>query len=192
MQQHTTLKSGYEAWRKMLPKWRWEMVKQLIVGLSRGMLVINVWVEVEDSIEDKVPHNYQETLLVGLPLQGEGVLIREVSGVPISQPWWEGPRESNWARRAGRGLRVKVNLLIFKDEKTKDTVTYHSWQWWDIGIFCHCLGWDMANTCCHMFLGHYKGSLETLPGVQVKKATLTNILQMLDEHYGMVYDVQCP
>ena len=36
-------------------------------------------------------------------------------------------RESNWAGRTGRGLRVKVNLPIFKNEKTKDAVTYHSW-----------------------------------------------------------------
>ena len=38
-----------------------------------------------------------------------------------------GSRESNQAGRTGRGLRVKVNLPIFKDEKTKDAVTYHSW-----------------------------------------------------------------
>ena len=37
-----------------------------------------------------------------------------------------GSRKSNQAGRTGRGLRVKVNLLIFKDEKTKDAVTYHS------------------------------------------------------------------
>ena len=38
-----------------------------------------------------------------------------------------GSRESNWTGRAGRGPRVKVNLLIFKDEKTKDALTYSSW-----------------------------------------------------------------
>ena len=37
-------------------------------------------------------------------------------------------REGNQAGRAGRGLRVKVNLPIFKDEKAKDVVTYHSWR----------------------------------------------------------------
>ena len=36
-------------------------------------------------------------------------------------------RKSHPAGRTGRGLRVKVNLLIFKDEKTKDAVTYHLW-----------------------------------------------------------------
>ena len=33
-----------------------------------------------------------------------------------------------------RGLQVKVNLPMFKDEKTKDAVTYQSWQW-DVAIF---------------------------------------------------------
>ena len=62
------------------------MVMQVIMGLSRRTLVLNVWVEVESGIEDKVPHNCQETLLVDLPLQGEGVSIKEVIGVPSSQP----------------------------------------------------------------------------------------------------------
>ena len=52
--------------------------------LSRGTLILIMWVEVEDGIEDKVPNNYRETLLVDLPLQGEGFPIREVNGVPIS------------------------------------------------------------------------------------------------------------
>ena len=50
----------------------------------------------------------------------------------------KGSRESNQAGRTGKGLRVKVNLPIFKDKKTKDAVTYHSWQW-DITIY-HCSG----------------------------------------------------
>ena len=50
----------------------------VIVGLSGGMLVLNVWAEVEDSVEDKASHNYQETFWVDLPLQGEGVQIRDV------------------------------------------------------------------------------------------------------------------
>ena len=84
------------------------------------MLVLNVWVEAEDGVEDKAPHDSWETLLVDLPLQGEGI--------PISWPWWGVLEKSNWAGQAGRGLRVKVNLPIFKDEKTKDAVTYHLWQ----------------------------------------------------------------
>ena len=86
-QQHTKSKSRCEAWRKMLPKWRWEIMKQVIMG---RMLVLSMWVEVEDGIEDRVPHDYWETLPVDLPLQEEGVQSREVNRVPISQPWLEG------------------------------------------------------------------------------------------------------
>ena len=70
-----------------------------------------------------------------------------------------GSRESN---QGGRGLTVKVNLLIFKDEKTKDAVNYHLW-WWDIGIFCH-LGWDDQHLLSYIFWS-LQGSLETLPGI---------------------------
>ena len=62
-QQHTTLKSGCEAWRKMLLKLSWEITKWIIVGLSGRMLILSIWVEVEDGVEDKAPHNYWETLL---------------------------------------------------------------------------------------------------------------------------------
>ena len=85
-QQHTTLKSGCKTLRKMLLKWRWEMAMCVIVGLSTVMLILNVWIEVED----KVPHDYWETLPVDLPLQGEGVLMKEAIRVPISQPWQGG------------------------------------------------------------------------------------------------------
>ena len=34
------------------------MVMQVIVGLSGGMLILNVWVEVEDGVEDKATHDY--------------------------------------------------------------------------------------------------------------------------------------
>ena len=90
LQQHTTLKSGCKARRKMLLIWRWEMVMWVIMGLSRGMLIFNMWVEVEDGVKGKVPHDYQEMHPVDLPLQEEGVLIKEATGVPFSQPWWGG------------------------------------------------------------------------------------------------------
>ena len=88
--EHTTSKSGCKTWRKMCLKWRWEMVMWVITGLSRGMLILNVWVEVEDGIEDNVPNDYWETLPVDFPLQGQGVPIKKVNRVPISQPWWGG------------------------------------------------------------------------------------------------------
>ena len=89
-QQCTTSKSGCKAWRKMLPKWSWEMMKWVVMGLSGRKLILSIWVEVEDGMEDKVPHDYEETLLVDPPLQEEGVQIGEVSGVPIRWPWLEG------------------------------------------------------------------------------------------------------
>ena len=92
-------------------------------------------------------------------------------------------RGSRGSNQAGRGLRVKVNLLIFKDEKTKDVVTYHLW-WWDITIF-HCLGWDDKHLLPYIFwsLQGFHGDLSRSLG---EDATLTNILQTLDEHYDIV------
>ena len=56
---------------------------------------------------------------------------------------------------AVRGLMVKVNLPIFKDEKMKDAVTYLSW-WWDMAIFVSQV--ETINICCHMFSAHCKDS----------------------------------
>ena len=78
---------------------------------------------------------------------------------------------------------MKVNLPIFKDEKTKDAVTYHSW-WWDIALFC-CSGWDDQQLLLYIFQ-----SLQGFPGDLARSlgedATLTKVLQMLDKHYGVV------
>ena len=49
-------------------------------------------------------------------------------------------RESGQLGWTGRGFRVNVNLPTFKDEKAKDAVAYHSWQW-DVSLFC-CYSWD--------------------------------------------------
>ena len=91
--------------------------------------------------------------------------------------------DSNPSVQTGRVLRMKVNLLIFRDEKTKDAVTYHSWQW-DIAIF-HCLGWDNQHLLPYVFwsLQGFPGDLARRLG---KDATLSDILQMLDKHYGIV------
>ena len=91
--------------------------------------------------------------------------------------------ESNQPAWPGMGLRVKVNLLIFKDEKTKDAVTYHSWQW-DIAIF-HCSGWDDQHLLLHV-LWSLQGFLGDLARSIGDDAALNDILQMLNKHYGMV------
>ena len=94
-----------------------------------------------------------------------------------------GSRVRNQAGRTGRGLRVKVNLPIFKDEKTKDAVTYHSWQW-DVAIFHH-PGCDNQHLLPYIFQS-LQGFPRDLARSQGEDATLTNVLHTLDEHYGMV------
>ena len=94
-----------------------------------------------------------------------------------------GSREGNRAGRAGRGLRVKVYLLIFKEEKTKGAVTYHLWQW-NVAIFCHS-GWDDQHLLPYIFQS-LQGFLGDLARSLGEDTTITDVLQMLTEHYGMV------
>ena len=83
----------------------------------------------------------------------------------------------------GRGLQVKVNLPIFKDEKMKDAVTYCFW-WWDMAIF-HWSGWDNSHLLLYNF-----SSLQGFPGDLAQglgeDTTLIDMLQTFDEHYGVV------
>ena len=92
-------------------------------------------------------------------------------------------RESNQSVLVGRGLRMKFNLPIFKDRKTKDAVTYCLW-WWDVTIFCHS-GWDDQDLLPYIFQS-LQGFLGDLARSLGENATLNDILQMLDEHYGAV------
>ena len=93
------------------------------------------------------------------------------------------PHNSHRSVCEGRGPWVKVNLPTFKDEKTKDAVTYHSWQW-DVAIFCH-LCWDDGHLLPYIFqsLQGFPGSLARGLG---EDAILSNVLQMLDDHYGVI------
>ena len=85
--------------------------------------------------------------------------------------------ESNWPKWPGRGLRVKVNLLTFKDEKTKDAVTYCSW-WWDVAIFCHS-GWDNQH-----LLPYVIWSLQGFPGDLARSLGKDTILNdVLQTHW---------
>ena len=78
---------------------------------------------------------------------------------------------------------MKVNLPTFKDKKGKDAVTYHLWQW-DVSVF-YCSGWDD-----HHLLPYVSRSLQGFPGDLAwslgKDATLGDVLQMLDKHYGIM------
>ena len=165
----------------MLLKCRWEMVMWVIMGLSGEMLILRMWVEVEDDIEDKAPHNCWDMFLEDLSLQGSSNWGSNQSSHHSTMMGWS--REGNWGGRAGRGLKGKVNLLIFKDEKTKDTVTYYLWRW-DVATFFF-LGWDDQHLLPYIF-----PSLQGFPGDLVRSlgedTTLTDILKMLDEHHGVV------
>ena len=90
---------------------------------------------------------------------------------------------SNRSAHVGSGPQVKVNLLIFKDEKSKDAVTYHSWQW-DMAISSWS-GWDdqhlLPDTFCS--LQGFPGDLASSLG---EDATLNDVLWMLDEHYSVI------
>ena len=94
--------------------------------------------------------------------------------------------ESKWSSHQltmMRGSRESKDVKGEKDEKTKDAVAYHSW-WWNVAIFCY-LGWDDQHLLPYVFhsLQGFSGDLARSLG---EDATLTDILQTLDEHYDMV------
>ena len=76
---------------------------------------------------------------------------------------------------------MKINLPIFKDEDTKDAVTYHSWRW-DLMVYCHAVCRD------HTLLLYTNWSLQGYPRELVWNSgmdiTLDDVLTILDEHYN--------
>ena len=78
---------------------------------------------------------------------------------------------------------MKVNLPTFKDEKSKDAVTYYSWPW-DMAIF-HQSVWNDQHLLPYVF-----HSLQGFPGDLARSlgedATLNDVLQMLDKYYGVI------
>ena len=78
---------------------------------------------------------------------------------------------------------MKVNLLIFKDKKTKDAVTYCLW-WLVIAIFHHS-GWDDQHLLPYIFQS-LQGFLRDLARSLGEYATLNDILQTLGKHHGVV------
>ena len=42
---------------------------------------------------------------------------------------------------------MKINLPIFKDEDTKDAVTYQSWRW-DLMVYHHVQDVEIAHSSC--------------------------------------------
>ena len=89
----------------------------------------------------------------------------------------------SWQCHRESGDHMKINLPVFKDEDTKDAVTYQSWHW-DLTVYCHAWCWDctlLPYTICS--LQGYSGELVRSSGTDV---TLDDVLTILDEHYNNV------
>ena len=100
--------------------------------------------------------------------------------------------QSNCSNRSGRfrcGRRhreethMKINLPIFKDEDTKDAVTYQSWRW-DLMVY------RRAGCRDRTLLPYAIRSLQGYPGELVRSSgtdiTPDDVLTILDEHYNNV------
>ena len=78
---------------------------------------------------------------------------------------------------------MKINLPVFKDEDTKDVITYQSWCW-DLTVYHH------AGCLDHALLPYIICSLQGYPGELVRSLgtdiTLDDVLTILDEHYNNV------
>ena len=78
---------------------------------------------------------------------------------------------------------MKINLPIFKDEDTKDAVTFQSWRW-DLTVYRHagCRDDTLLPYAIRSLLS-YPGELVQSSGTDV---TLNKVLTILDEHYNNV------
>ena len=78
---------------------------------------------------------------------------------------------------------MKINLPVFKDEDTKDTVTYQSWHW-DLKVYHHAGCQDCT------LLPYIICSLQGYPRELVRSLgtdiTLDDVLTILNEHYNNV------
>ena len=84
--------------------------------------------------------------------------------------------------REPRG-HIKINLPVFKDEDTKDAITYLSWHW-DLTVYHHT---GCQDCTCLPYIIHslqvYLGELVRSLGMDI---TLDDVLTILDEHYNNV------
>ena len=73
---------------------------------------------------------------------------------------------------------MKINLPIFKDEDTKDVITYQSWCW-DLTVY------HWAGCGDHTLLPYAIHSLQGYPGESVRSSgtdiMLDDVLTILDE-----------
>ena len=94
--------------------------------------------------------------------------------------------EGSWHSQHGRWHRetrghMKINLPIFKDENTKDAITYHSWRW-DLMVYHHvgCRDCTLLPYTISSLQGYPRELVQSL-GMNI---TLDNILTILDKHYN--------
>ena len=89
------------------------------------------------------------------------------------------PHHGWWPHRETGG-HVKINLLVFKDEDTKDAITYQSWCW-DITVYCWAGCWDctLLPYVIHSLQG-YPSKLVRSSGTDVM---LDDMVTILDELY---------
>ena len=147
--------------------------------------MLHALVEVVDDVGDREHHGFLGTPLEAHPPLGgrsdQGSNQSSLHSMIMGTSW--GSDRSACARR---GIWVKVNLPIFKDEKAKDVVTYHSLQW-DAAIFQQS-GWDDWHLLSYIFhsLQGFLGDIARSLGMD---ATLSDVLQTLDEHYGAMMNL---
>ena len=95
----------------------------------------------------------------------------------------DGSRHSRWGRCHREETCMKINLPIFKDEDTKDAVTYQSWRW-DLTVY-----WCAGCRDCTLLpyairsLQGYPGELLWSSGTDI---TSDDVLMILDKHYNNV------
>ena len=136
-------------------------------------------VKVVADIDGKKNNDFLETPLIAYPLLGVGVLIGGVIKVPSSWPWWECPEKvtDHSGQEEVLGWRSTYWSSRMK------ILTYHSCRW-DVAIFCQS-GWDDWHLLPYIFHS-LQGFLGNLARSLGEDATLSDVLQMLDEHYGIV------
>ena len=81
------------------------------------------------------------------------------------------------------GGHMKINLPIFKDEDTKNGVTYQSWRW-DLTVYQWAGCWDCTLLPYTTWSLH--GYLGGLMRSSVMDITLNNMLTILDKHYNNI------
>ena len=174
---------GCETWMREHPMRSWEeLMTFVLISRSEVALMLNTLVQVVDNIDERtlwVPRDF----FTGSPSSGGRSSDKGSDQSSLHSTMTRTPRGSNRSACAGRGLWVKVNLPIFKDEKVKDMVTYHSWQC-NVAIFLQS-GWDDQHLLLYIFQS-LQGFLGDLARSLGEDATLSNVLQMLDKLYGVI------